>query len=102
LLFQRWSNPVRGMLMDFLLYMVSHVPKSIVVDFEKSVPGDDPQDCVRRKLQELSRNGHGGGRRARHLEGLWEVPVEAEMLRKSPQTGSSSSCCQSETRRQSG
>jgi hypothetical protein len=35
LLFQRWSNPVRGMLMDFLLYMVSHVPKQLVFDFEK-------------------------------------------------------------------
>jgi hypothetical protein len=35
LLFQRWSNPVRGMLMDFLLYMVTHVPRNLVVDFEK-------------------------------------------------------------------
>jgi hypothetical protein len=35
LLFQRWTNPVRGMLMDFLLYMVSHVPKHLALDFEK-------------------------------------------------------------------
>jgi hypothetical protein len=35
LLFLRWSNPVRGMLMDFLLYMVSNVPKQIAVDFER-------------------------------------------------------------------
>jgi hypothetical protein len=33
-LFQRWTNPARGMLMDFLLYMVSRVPKQIAADFE--------------------------------------------------------------------
>jgi WD40 repeat protein len=35
LLFQRWSDPDRGILLDFLLYMTNHIPRQMAVEFEK-------------------------------------------------------------------
>jgi WD40 repeat protein len=35
LLFQRWSDPNRGILLDFLLYMTNRIPKQMAVEFER-------------------------------------------------------------------